>query len=89
MKFSIDDKEICCISDMQEKIICYCISEKQVFNDMCRRVNWLVDSVYDSSLDQLMKNWIPKMSERYDSLPTNQDKLIDLIFSQPDYKPKG
>lgn len=89
MKFQVDDKETCSLSDMQERVMFYSINEKQFHSCMCQKVNWVVNSSYQGALDQLLKDWMPKMIERYDSLPTNQEKLLDMIFSQKDYEPKS
>lgn len=37
-------------------------------------------------LKRLKEEWIPKLQKRYTSIPTNDDEICALIFSQPDYK---
>lgn len=88
MKFSIDGKEICSLSEFQEQIIYYCTAESELYEYMEHSISSMTANLYKSSFDQLINDWIPIMAQRYDMLPTNQDVLIKMIFSQPDYKPK-
>ena len=85
MKFFVDNKEVLELSETQQKVIQDNI--KDVFvSDMQRRVNWVISHKYDMCYEDLIKRWLPKLRERYDSLPTSKDALAELVFAQSDYK---
>ena len=86
MKIQIDGKDVYELSEFQEKIICCFMNEKYFYEDMKNRINYLLNNRYEECFKKLKNDWEPRLSERYDSLPTNREKLADLIFSQPDYK---
>lgn len=87
MKFFVDNKEVLELSATQQKVIQDNIKSDVFVSDMERRVNWVISHKYDMCYDDLIKRWLPKLRERYDSLPTSKDALAELVFAEPDYKP--
>ena len=87
MKFFVDTKQVYELNSTQQKVIQDNIKSDVFVSDMERRVNWVISHKYDMCYDDLIKRWLPKLRERYDSLPTSRDALAELIFSEPDYKP--
>jgi hypothetical protein len=87
MKFFVENKEVLELSATQQKVIQDNVNLDIFVSDMERRVNWVISHKYDMCYDDLIKRWLPKLRERYDSLPTSKDALAELIFAQPDYKP--
>ncbi len=88
MKISVDDKECFSLSEVQKKVICNDIHQDEFEDDMRRRLNYILIHKYDQCFDRLKKEWEPRLIQRFSSIPTNPDKLAELIFSQPDYKCK-
>lgn len=87
MKVSVNDKEIFTLTDIQKKVICDAVPEEIFEEDMCRRLNWVLLHKYEHTFDIMKKEWEPKLREAGISMiPTDNDALAELIFSQPDYK---
>ena len=86
MKFFVDSKQVYELSPTQQKVIQDNIKSDIFVSDMERRVEWVISHKYDMCYDDLIKRWLPKLRERYDSLPTSKDALAELVFAQSDYK---
>lgn len=86
MKISVNDQELFTLSDIQCKVICNEIYKDEFVEDMKRRLQWVIMHKYEQCFKALKDEWEPKLAERIDAVPTNNDKLAELIFSQPDYK---
>lgn len=88
MKISVDDKELYTLSDTQKKVICDYLSEDIFDADMKRRLQWVLMHLYEQAYIEMKKNWEDRLAKRCDSIPTDPDKMAELIFSQPDYQSK-
>lgn len=86
MIFYVNDKKVLELNSTQQKVIQDNIKSDIFVSDMERRVNWVISHKYDVCYDDLIKRWLPKLRERYESLPTSKDALAELVFAQPDYK---
>lgn len=86
MKFFVNSKQVYELSPTQQKVIQDNIKSDVFAFDMERRVEYIISHKYDMCYDDLIKRWLPKLRERYDSLPTSKDALAELVFAQPDYK---
>lgn len=86
MKISVDDKELFFLSETQKKVIKNDIHEDIFEDDMKRRLQYILIHKYEQCMKRLKEEWLPLLQSRIDSIPTNDDKLAELIFSQPDYK---
>jgi hypothetical protein len=87
MKISVDDKEVFTLSDTQKKVIQNDIPSEIFEEDMQRRLKWiLLEEKYAKCFERLKKEWESKLANRIDAIPTDPDKLAELIFSQPDYR---
>lgn len=86
MKFFVNDKQVYELNSTQQKVIQDNIKLDIFVSDMERRVEWVISHKYDMCYDDLIKRWLPKLRERYDSLPTSKDALAELVFGQPEYK---
>lgn len=86
MKVKIDDEELFEIADFHKKVICYKIREPLFDRDIRERLFGAIDSKYRESLKQLKHDWEDKLKSRYESIPSSDQALCELIFSQPDYK---
>jgi len=88
ISIKLNDVEILNVSELDIKVLEY-ILKKDEIND---RVSFLLS---DSILSEIKKakniltgDWVPKIRERYDSMPTQDNDIGVLIFSQPDYQDK-
>ena len=86
MKISVNDQELFTLSETQKKVIKNDIHEDIFDEDMKRRIQYIINHKYEKCLERLKQEWIPKIKDRFDSIPTNDDSLAQLIISQPDYK---
>ncbi len=89
MKISIDDKELFTLSEVQKNVIKNDIHEDIFEEDMKRRIQHILTHKYERCFERLKKEWEPKLKDRLSSIPTNNDELASLIFSQPDYKDRA
>jgi hypothetical protein len=55
-------------------------------DDMKRRLQWVLMHLHEQCMKRLREEWMPKLADRMDSIPTGDEKFADLVFSQPDYK---
>lgn len=85
MKFSINDKEILTLSETQIKVL-----KNDILNfeeDMERRVTYIITHKYEACLKRLRAEWEPKLKDNgLKYIPTDNDELSELIFSQPNYQ---
>lgn len=87
MKILIDGVELLTLTETQKKVIQSGLGAEIFDNEIKRILKWiLLDQRYQLSFNALRDEWIEKLSKRYTTIPTNQDELAKLIFSQPDYK---
>lgn len=95
MQVSVDNKPLFELSDTQKKVICNYISSDIFEEDMKRRLHWVLNHLYDQAFIILKKEWVDDLDVKnncklhqcgVDSIPTNREKLAELIFSQGEYK---
>lgn len=86
MKISVDDKELFTLTETQKKVIHDEISVDIFEEDMKRRIHYILMHKYERCFDALKMQWMSKLKDRYKSIPTDDEALAKLIFSQPDYK---
>lgn len=86
MRIDVDGKKVLELNETQKKVIQNDIPSEIFQQDMERRVNWVLSHKYRRCFERLKLEWEPKLRERVDTVPTDPDKLAQLIFSQPDYK---
>lgn len=90
MQISIDGVELLTLSETQKKVIQSVISAEIFEEEIRRMISWLLISQrYQIAFNALKKDWEKKLSQRYDSVPTDPDQLAQLIFEQPDYKDRA
>ena len=88
MKISINDQELFTLSNIQKQVMCNDICSDELDNDLQRRLQWVLMHKYEQCMKRLRDEWMPKLQERVESVPTNDDAFAQLVFSQPDYKDK-
>jgi hypothetical protein len=87
MKISVDGQKIFELTETQKKVIQNDIPTAQFEEDMKRRLHWiLVGEKYTKCMARLKAVWMETLAQRYESIPTNDDALAELIFAQPDYE---
>lgn len=88
MKIQVDGKELFEINETQKKVIKNDIHSDIFDDDMKRRIHYILSHKYQRCFERLQQEWLPRLSKRVDSVPTDPDKFAELVFSQPDYKCK-
>jgi hypothetical protein len=86
MKISVNNKELFSLSDIQKKVICNDIHADTLDADLERRLQWVLTHKYEQCMKRLRDEWLPKLKDRVESVPTSDDAFAYLVFSQPDYK---
>ena len=86
MKISVNDQELFNLSAIQKQVICNDICSDELDADLQRRLQWVLSHKYEQCMKRLRDQWMPKLSGRVESVPTNDDAFAQLVFSQPDYK---
>ena len=86
MKISVNDQELFTLSETQKKVIKNDIHGDEFDSDMKRRLHYILTHKYERCLERLKLEWMPKLKDRIESIPTNDEALAQIIFSQPDYK---
>lgn len=86
MKISVDDQELFRLSETQKAVIKNDIQSEIFDDDMKRRLQYILTHKYERCFERLKAEWMPKLAQRVQSVPTDPDALAQLIFSQPDYK---
>ena len=89
MKISVNDEHLFTLSEIQKKVIKNDIHEDIFEQDMKRRLHYILMHKYERSFERLKSEWLLKLQEKYEFIPTNPDALAEFIFSQPDYKNKA
>jgi hypothetical protein len=87
MKIILDNYLIWELNDTMQNVIKNDIPSEIFFDDMARRLRWVIESKYDACFQRLKDEWDPKLAARgIETIPTDKDKYAELVFSQPDYK---
>lgn len=86
MKIYVDKEEILELKEFQKKVIQNDISSEIFEEDMKRRVKYILTHKYEQCFKRLKDSWMPKLQKRFSSIPTDDEKLAQLIFEQEDYE---
>lgn len=89
MKISVNDSKLFELSEVQKKVIMNDIPEEVFYEDMCRRLEYVLTHKYERCFERMKAEWEPKLAKRVDSVPTNKDAFAQLVFSQPEYKSRS
>ena len=84
---SVNGEPVLKISAHKKRVICDSIHEDMLEEDLNRRIRWVIDAKYNACLNRMVSRWLPILQSRYDTLPTNIDNLVNIIYEQPDYIP--
>ena len=82
MKIKIDTRQIMEISDTDKK----CLK-----NDLLDIEDWILKAIegkINKCKKRLVREWYPKLmaDPEVDSIPANEEDLVELVTSRPDYK---
>jgi hypothetical protein len=86
MKIKVNEKEILSLSETKKKVIQADIHADEFEKDCERRLCYILEHKFERCLERLKLAWQERLKERYEAIPTDPEKLADLILSQPDYK---
>lgn len=86
MKISVDNQELFTLTEIQKKVIKNDIHTDEFEQDMRRRLHYILTHKYERCFARLKQEWEPKLKDRFKSIPTDDESLAQLIFSQTDYK---
>jgi hypothetical protein len=89
MKIKVDNEELFELNETQKKVIMNDILEEVFEEDMKRRLKYILMHKYERCLERLKAEWLPKIKDRVQSIPTNDDDVARLIFSQQDYESRS
>jgi hypothetical protein len=87
MKVSVDGKEIFSLSETQKRVIQNDIHSEIFEEDMHRRLEYILMHKYERCFERIKREWEPKLrAAGIKMIPTDDEELAELIFSQPEYK---
>ena len=88
LTIALNGNIICTLSDFQIQVILSYVPKSSLEKEITKKIKWVINCIeYEANLSKLFADWMPKLKNRYKSIPTNDEDLAKLIFSQPDYKP--
>lgn len=85
MKISVNDQELFTLSETQKLVIQNDIPSEMFEEDMKRRLHYILNHKYERCLERLKHEWMPKLKDRVQNIPTNDEAFAQLVFSQHDY----
>ena len=86
MKIQINGKDCFELSELQKKVIMNDIHEDEFESDMKRRLEYILQRKYEQCFERLKAEWMPVLEKSMDAVPTDPNKLAEVIFSHLDYK---
>lgn len=87
MKISVNDQEICTLSETQKKVIKNDINDDIFDDDMKRRLQYIVIHKYEQCFERLKREWEPRLASKgVAMIPTDKEAFAELVFSQGEYK---
>lgn len=89
MKIFMNSEQILELKEIHQKVIQNDIPSEIFEADMKRRVQYILTHKYERCLERLKNEWMPKLKERLQNIPTDDESLAQIILSQPDYKDRS
>jgi len=86
MKISVDDQELFSLSETKKNVLKSEIPSDIFDADMKRRLEWVLTHKYEQCLVRLKSEWDSILKTRYEMIPSDDEAIAQLIFTQPDYK---
>jgi len=89
MEIKIDKKIILKFNETQMKIFQHDISEDVLYEDIERRINYILMTKYTEILKRLRKEWEQKFKDQgMEFIPLNDEKFCELVFASEGYEDK-
>lgn len=91
MKVQVDGVDLFTISVHAQNVIQDYIPKGIFDSDIKRRIQFIVDHLYDEALKALIERYQPilEADSNISTLPSKKAALADYIMSRPDYKDKS
>lgn len=83
---SVDNDVILTIDNVMLKVLAYNNPKAELKNILTNYISTFINNKVEDSKNALKAEWVPKIQQRYDNMPTRDLALGTLIFSQSDYK---
>lgn len=83
---SVDDEEIIVLDDGLIKMMEYSFPKDKLKDIFINNILDIVNKKISEGQSNIQKDWIPKIRSRFNSMPTKDNEIAALIFSQPDYE---
>jgi len=89
MEIKIDDQVIVKFNETQMKIFKHDISEDILYEDLARRIAYILSEKYKEIVKRLRKEWEQKFkAQGIDSIPLDDEKFCELVFANNQYQDK-
>ena len=86
MKISVDGKDLFELSESQKQVIKNDMPSDIFYDDICRRLCWVLQHKYEQCFKRLKAEWDPKLKANgITFVPTDEEAYAKLVFSQPNY----
>ena len=87
MKVFVDSDLILELNEIKKKVIQNDVNSEIFLDDMKRRLVYIIMHKYEKCFEALKNEWDSKLAARgVESIPLDQDKYAELVFSQKDYE---
>lgn len=83
---SVDGEAVKTISDDEINMMAYSYSNSIINQLFISNIVGVCNIKLLEARDILQKDWVPKIRQRYDTMPTQDEEIAALIYSQEDYK---
>lgn len=82
---TVDGTDIMTITDIQLKLLAYDFPKVGLKERLINHIKNSINTRLNDTKNDLQNDWLPIIRSRYNSMPTQDADIGQLIFSQPDY----
>lgn len=85
-QLKLNDEVIFEIKESDMKLLHSYVNEDRCLEEIKVRLQNCMGMLLENAYQSAKHEWFEKLGERWDRVPLKRNDLLDLIFSQPDYK---
>lgn len=86
IEISVDDIVIMTISDDELSMMAYSFPKEGIKDIIINNILNVVNQKLEEGKKNLQDDWVPKIRKKFNSMPTQDQDIATLIYSQSDYK---
>lgn len=90
MKIAVDGQELFELTETQCRVIKNDIHDDVFYEDMKRRLHYILTHKYEQCFLRLRQEWDPKLKQLgVAMIPLDEEAYAQLVFAQPSYKSRS